>query len=61
MKALLLMYLIDLSDYVIPKTLTNYSKKELFVSSETDSSEWFSEDDTMTRRFKNSEYDQEIP
>ena len=61
MKAPLLMYLFDLSDYVIPKTLTNASKKELFVSSETDSSEWSSEVDTMTRRFKNSEYDQEIP
>ena len=46
------MYPIDLSDYVIPQALTNASKKELFVSSETDSSEWFSEDDTMTKRFK---------
>ena len=48
------MYPIDYSDTVIRKTLTNTSKKELFVYSETYSSEWSSEDDIMTRRFKNS-------
>ena len=53
-KAPLFMYPIDQSDYGIQKTLTNDSKKELVVSSETYSSECFSEDDTMTRRFKNS-------
>ena len=55
------MYLIDKSDYAIPKILTNASKEELFVSSETDSSDWSSVVHTMTLRFKNSEYDQEIP
>ena len=40
---------------------TPQRKKELFVSSETDSPECSSEDDMMTKLFKNSEYDQEIP
>ena len=51
------MYPIDLSDYGISKILTNDSKKELVVSPETYSSEWSSEDETMTRV---SEYDWEI-
>ena len=55
------MYLIDKSDYVITEILTNASKEELFVSSETASSEWSAVVHTMTRGFKNSEYNQEIP
>ena len=60
-KGPLFTYLSNKSDHAIVKTLTNASKKVLFVSSETDSSECSSEDDMMTKRFKNSEYDQEIP
>ena len=41
------MYPGDKSDFVISKTLTKASKKEPFVSSETDSSESSSEDDTI--------------
>ena len=41
------MYPGDKSDIVISKTLTKASKKESFVSSETDSSESSSEDDTI--------------
>ena len=46
------MYLEDKSDFVISKTLTKASKREIFVSSETDSSECSSEEDTdlMNRR-----------
>ena len=51
---------IHVSDWLIwlwhSKTLTNDSKKELVVSSDTYSSEWSSADDTMTRRFKNSKW-----
>ena len=46
-KAPLFMYPGDKSDFVISKTLTKASKKEPFVSSETDSSESSSEDDTI--------------
>ena len=46
-KALLFMYPGDKSDYVISKTLTKASKQELFVSSETESSEDSSDEDTV--------------
>ena len=46
-KAPLFMYPGDKSDFVISKTLTKASKKELFASSDTDSSESSSEDDTV--------------
>ena len=35
------MYRIDQSNFAIPKTLPNASKKELFVSSKTNSSNMF--------------------
>ena len=41
------MYPGDKSDYVISKTLTKASKQELFVSSETESSEDSSDEDTV--------------
>lgn len=46
-KAPLFMYPGDKSDFVISKTFTKASKKDMFVSSETDSSESSSEDDTV--------------
>ena len=46
-KAPLFMYPGNKTDFVISKTLTNASKKEPFVSSETNSSESSSEDDTI--------------
>ena len=45
-KAPLFMYPGDKSDFVISKTLTKAAQKEVFASSDTDSSESSSEDDT---------------
>ena len=55
-EAPLFMYPGDKSDFVISKTLTKASKQEIFISSETDSSECSSEKDTdlMNRRHDTS-------